>query len=81
MTDDSIIFADRVGDAGDHYIGLDRFGRVVDHRWLASDGTDLDRFCYGYDANSNRLYKENLLDATDAKLYSERSHQLAQLPA
>lgn len=27
-------------DAGDQYIGLDRFGRVADHRWvLTSNGT------------------------------------------
>src|SRR5262249_30235100 len=33
------------GDAGDQYTGLDRFGRVVDQRWLvASSGTATDRF-------------------------------------
>ena len=33
------------GDAGDQYTGLDRFGRVVDPRWIkTSSGTATDRF-------------------------------------
>ena len=35
------------GDAGDQYIGLDRFGRVVDQRWVDGTPTDLDRRQYG----------------------------------
>jgi len=43
------------------YAGFDRFGRVQDQKW--TDGTDpIDRYGYGYDANSNRLYRENPLD-------------------
>ena len=58
------------GDADDQYIGLDRFGRVVDQRWVVtSSGTALDRFQYGYDRNSNRLYKDNLLDNNFDELY------------
>jgi RHS repeat-associated protein len=58
------------GDAGDQYIGLDRFGRVVDQRWLdTSTDDDVDRFQYGYDANSNRLYRENVLDVVFSELY------------
>jgi hypothetical protein len=39
--------AEAVGDAGDQYTGLDRFGRVVDQRWVAAgrpknDGQKLD---------------------------------------
>src|SRR5262249_38701669 len=35
------------GDAGDQYTGLDRFGRVVDQRWIVtSTGTATDRFKY-----------------------------------
>ncbi|HEY8747733.1 MAG TPA: hypothetical protein VIM11_07155, partial [Tepidisphaeraceae bacterium] len=39
------------GDAGDQYIGLDRFGRVVDQRWIPSGSptAPTDRFQYGYD--------------------------------
>ncbi len=46
------------GDAGDQYTGLDRFGRVVDQRWIrAADASATDRFQYGYDADGNRLYR------------------------
>ena len=47
---------------------LDRFGRVIDQRWVTSGGTAKDRWQYGYDRDSNRLYKENLLDATKSEL-------------
>jgi RHS repeat-associated protein len=64
------------GEAGDHYSGLDRFGRVIDQRWVDDNGTsttaddvDIDRFRYGYDANGNRLYKENVVDPTKSESY------------
>lgn len=47
------------GDAGDPYTGLDRFGRVVDERWLRG-GTITDEFQYGYYRDGNRLYKKIL---------------------
>ncbi len=58
------------GDASDQYTGLDRFGRVVDQRWLkTSTGTATDRFKYGYDRDSNRLYRENAVNAAFSELY------------
>jgi RHS repeat-associated protein len=58
------------GDAGDQYTGLDRFGRVVDQRWLrTSDGTHTDRFGYGYDRDGNRLYRDNLVNDDFDELY------------
>jgi RHS repeat-associated protein len=58
------------GDAGDQYTGLDRFGRVVDQRWIAtSGGSHTDRFQYGYDRDSNRLYKNNLVASAQSELY------------
>lgn len=58
------------GDAGDQYTGLDRFGRIIDQRWLdPATGTATDRFQYGYDRNGNRLYRENLLDSAMDELY------------
>src|SRR5438477_6376313 len=58
------------GDAGDQYIGLDRFGRVVDQRWLnTSSGTATDRFQYGYDRDGNVLYKNNLVSSSFSELY------------
>jgi RHS repeat-associated protein len=56
------------GDAGDQYIGLDRFGRVVDQRWLAGS-TATDRFQYGYDRDGNVLYKNNLVNSSFSELY------------
>src|SRR5262249_29941363 len=58
------------GSAGDQYVGLDRFGRVVDQRWTTSGGTAKDRWQSGYDRDSNRLYKENLVDSTRSELYT-----------
>ncbi len=48
------------GDAGDPYVGLDRFGRVVDQSWQVA-GISTDHFQYGYDYNGNRLYQANLV--------------------
>ena len=49
------------GDAGDKYTGLDRFGGVVDQRWInMSTGTATDRFQYAYDRDGNRVYCNNL---------------------
>jgi RHS repeat-associated protein len=53
----------------DTYDGFDRFGRVVDQKW--TDGTDpIDRYGYGYDANSNRTYRENSLAADRSEVYA-----------
>jgi YD repeat-containing protein len=59
------------GDAGDQYVGLDRFGRVVDQRWLKTDtGTATDRFQYGYDLDGNRTYRDNLVNTAFGELYT-----------
>jgi hypothetical protein len=58
------------GPAGDQYTGLDRFGRIVDQRWLATaTGAPLDQFRYGYDRDSNRLFKENEIALAFSELY------------
>src|SRR5437016_8225148 len=44
------------GDAGDQYTGLDRFGRVVNQRWIVTaTGLATDWFNYGYDRDGNVL--------------------------
>ncbi len=59
-----------VGDAGDQYTGLDRFGRIVDQRWLtAANGVAVDRFHYTYDRNGNRLTESNLLNTSLNETY------------
>jgi RHS repeat-associated protein len=58
------------GDGGDQYIGLDRFGRVVDQRWLnATTGAPTDRLAYGYHRDGNRLYRDNKVNAAFGELY------------
>ena len=57
-----------VGDGGDQYTGLDRFGRVIDQRWIKdSSGDDLERVEYGFDRASNRVWRDNTVaDALSA---------------
>src|SRR5258708_39315833 len=58
------------GDGGDQYTGLDRFDRVVDQRWIVTaNGTHTDRFQYGYDRDSNTLYRNNLVNTAFGELY------------
>jgi RHS repeat-associated protein len=68
------------GDAGDQYTGLDRFGRVVDQNWVTADtinggtggdtlGTSTDNFGYGYDQDSNVLYRSNIVNTSFGELY------------
>ncbi|EQD31400.1 hypothetical protein B1B_18154 [mine drainage metagenome] len=62
-----------IGSGGDQYVGLDQFGRVVNQNWVnASTGQSADNFTYSYDANSNVLSKDNVLNGTrkgDIHLY------------
>ena len=58
------------GDGGDQYTGIDRFGRVVDQRWVKNGTTDVDRFTYAYDRNSNRTSKDNTLDSDFDETYA-----------
>jgi RHS repeat-associated protein len=59
------------GDAGDQYTGLDRFGRVVEQKWQTEQMTPTvtDDFTYGYDRDSNRLYRKNLVNTAFSELY------------
>lgn len=68
------------GDAGDKYVGLDRFGRVADVRWIKSS-TDIERVQYGYDRASIRQWRCNPVAATgqDEFYTNDGLHQLGQL--
>jgi RHS repeat-associated protein len=58
-------------DGGDQYTGLDRFGRVIDQNWVnGTTGTSTDRFQYGYNQDSDVLYRQNLVDAVMSELYT-----------
>jgi RHS repeat-associated protein len=65
--------APATNDGGDIYTGLDRFGRIADQNWLnTNSGTSLtstDRFQYGYDADSNVMYKKNKVSSSNSELY------------
>ena len=58
------------GDAGHPYTGVDRFGRIVDQRWINSSNTNLDRNQYGYDRAGNRLFKDNMLMSDLSEQYA-----------
>jgi RHS repeat-associated protein len=54
------------------YTGLDRFGRVAEVNWFnTSTSSSLDDFQYGYDQDSNVLYKNNILDSVFSELYHQ----------
>ena len=58
------------GTAGE-YAGFDRFGRVVDHFWCDYGASvDRDRYTYGYDRASNRLYRENTTGSGKDEFYT-----------
>jgi RHS repeat-associated protein len=58
------------GDAGDKYVGLDRFGRVVDQNWYnTTTSSSTDDFQYGYDRDSNVLWMNNALSSSNSELY------------
>jgi RHS repeat-associated protein len=63
------------GDAGDQYIGLDRFGNVVDQRWIPTGSplSPTDRFKYGFDRDGNVLFKNNLVSSSFSELYHVNS--------
>ncbi len=62
--------AETSGDSGDQYTGFDRFGRIIDQRWRkTSDGSHTDRFQYGYDRSSQKLFKNNLVSSVKSELY------------
>ncbi len=53
------------------YGGFDRFGRVVDQRWYDyGANADRDRYTYGYDRASNRLYRENATASGKDEFYT-----------
>jgi len=61
--------AEPVGDGGDQYTGLDRFGRVIDQRWIKNNGAALERVDYGYSRASNRQWRWNRVAANGQDEY------------
>jgi len=55
---------DLMGGTSGVFAGLDQFGRITDQRWqnsITGTPTDIDRYQYGYDRDSNRLWKANVV--------------------
>jgi RHS repeat-associated protein len=58
------VWLDLWGGASGTFAALDLFDRIIDQRWqnsITGTPTDIDRYQYGYDQNSNRLYKANVV--------------------
>jgi YD repeat-containing protein len=59
-----------LGDAGDPYTGLDRFGRVVDQRWAVPGAvTPADEHAYSYDRDGSRLSRTDVVDGAFSEGY------------
>ncbi|MGC8553648.1 MAG: hypothetical protein ACP5O7_12415 [Phycisphaerae bacterium] len=59
-----------IGSGGDQYVGLDRFGRVVDQNWVNAAGTTVDGYTYTYDGDSNVTAKNNTLNSAYSQGYT-----------
>jgi RHS repeat-associated protein len=58
------VWLDLWGGTSGVFAGLDLFNRVIDQRWqnsITTTPTDIDRYKYGYDFNSNRIWKQNVV--------------------
>ena len=58
------VWLDLWGGTSGTFAGLDLFDRIIDQRWqnsITGTPTDIDRYQYGYDQNSNRLYRANVV--------------------
>ena len=59
------------GDAGDRYVGLDRFDRVVDQNWYKpSTSSSVEDVQYGYDAAGNVLWRNDPVNTAFGELYT-----------
>jgi RHS repeat-associated protein len=76
------------GDSGDDWSGLDRFGRIADHRWIKTGTTpaDIERTEYGYTRASLKQWRKNAVAATGQDeyynydgLYQVKKRQLGTL--
>ncbi|HRX81859.1 MAG TPA: RHS repeat-associated core domain-containing protein, partial [Pirellulaceae bacterium] len=63
---------DLFGGTSGTYACFDQFDRIVDHRWYDYGASaDVDRYKYGYDRASNRIWKENVVAANNGKDFDE----------
>jgi RHS repeat-associated protein len=58
------VWLDLWGGTSGTFNGFDLFGRIIDQRWqnnVTSSPTDIDRYQYGYDQDSSRIWKANVV--------------------
>jgi YD repeat-containing protein len=58
------VWLDLWGGTSGTFNGLDQFNRIIDQRWqnnITGTAADIDRYQYGYDQDSNRTYKANVV--------------------
>ena len=58
------VWLDLWGGTSGTFTGIDLFNRIIDQRWqndITGTPTDIDRYRYGYDRNSNRQWKTNVV--------------------
>jgi RHS repeat-associated protein len=58
------VWLDLWGGTSGTFNGLDQFGRTIDQRWqnqITTTPVDIDRYQYGYDQKSNRVWKANVV--------------------
>jgi RHS repeat-associated protein len=58
------VWLDLWGGTSATFNGLDQFNRIIDQRWqnsITTTPTDIDRYQYGYDQDSNRIWKANVV--------------------
>jgi RHS repeat-associated protein len=59
------------GSAGDQYVGLDQFGRVIDQNWYDPTTTSsVVNLEYGYDDDGNVLYRNDTINTAFGELYT-----------
>jgi RHS repeat-associated protein len=66
------VWLDLWGDTSGTFNGLDQFNRVVDQDWQNSvpgSPTDIDRYQYGYDLDSNALWRGNVVGSGLDEIY------------
>ncbi|MGA2497927.1 MAG: RHS repeat-associated core domain-containing protein [Tepidisphaeraceae bacterium] len=66
------VMLDLWGGTSGQFDGFDRFDRIIDQRWKYYGGSpaDRDRYKYGYDRNSSRIWKQNCVGSTLDEFYS-----------
>ena len=64
------VWLDLWGGTSGTFNGLDLFNRIIDQLWQNSSSTALDQYKYGYDLNSNRQWKQNVVGTALDEYYT-----------